>query len=172
MSTVPLIQSSPLQRLDRLAHTTLGRLTAVAGLIASPAARLALAVPFLKSGLTKWSGWFHVSPVADFLFESLFQLHLFGHQYPFPFPDVLAHLDAVAEVALPVLLIAGLATRFSALGILVMTAVIQLTDPSGWANFHLPWAALALAIIVLGPGKASLDFVLERWMHGRRGTVR
>ena len=130
--------------------------------LALPAARLALAIPFLKSGLTKWSGWWHVSPVADFLFESMFRLHLLGHRYPFPAPDALAHIDAVAEVLFPILLIAGLATRFSALALLVMTGVIQLTDPTGWANFHLPWAALALAILALGPGKASLDFALER----------
>ena len=48
-------------------------------------------------------------------------------------------------IVLPVLLVAGLATRFSALGILAMTAVIQLTIPDGWANFHLPWAAMAAA---------------------------
>ncbi|HEX3845357.1 MAG TPA: DoxX family protein [Steroidobacteraceae bacterium] len=152
---------SPFAR--RTAHTThslLGGLILGAGYLAPIAARLAIAVPFLRSGLTKWNGWFHVSPVVDFLFESMFRLHLFGRTYPFPMPDVLAHLDAVAEVALPILLIVGLATRFSALGLLVMTAVIQLTVPSGWANFHLPWAALALAIITLGPGPLSLDRLL------------
>ncbi len=143
------------------------RLAQLAGVLAPPAARVALAVPFLKSGLTKWSGWFHVSPVADFLFESIFRLHILGHRYPFPMPDVLAHIDAVGEILLPVLLLAGLATRFSALALLGMIGVIQLTDPSGWANFHLPWAALALALMTFGPGKASLDFAIERW--GRQG---
>jgi len=38
-----------------------------------------------------------------------------------------------------------------------MTGVIQLVVPEGWANFHLPWAALATAIMALGPGKLSLD---------------
>jgi putative oxidoreductase len=72
-------------------------------------------------------------------------------------PTVFAYLDAVAEIVLPLLLIAGLATRFSALALLVMTAVIQLVVPEGWANFHLPWAALAVAIMALGPGRLSLD---------------
>jgi putative oxidoreductase len=71
---------------------------------------------------------------------------------------------------LPVLLVIGLATRFSALALLVMTGVIQLVVPEGWANFHLPWAGLALAIIALGPGALSLDHLLERlprpWVHG------
>ncbi len=147
------------------------RLAQIAGILAAPAARLALAIPFLKSGLTKWSGWFHVSPVADYLFESIFRLHILGHRYPFPLPDVLAHIDAVGEILLPLLLIVGLATRFSALALLVMIGVIQLTDPSGWANFHLPWAALALALMRLGPGKASLDCAIERWVRrGRSGS--
>lgn len=38
-----------------------------------------------------------------------------------------------------------------------MTAVIQITVPEGWANFHLPWAAMALALVVFGGGRLSLD---------------
>lgn len=59
------------------------------------------------------------------------------------------------------LLVIGLATRFSALGILIMTGVIQLVVPEGWANFHLPWAALAVAIIALGPGTLSFDHLIS-----------
>ncbi len=162
---------STTRSLDQLVHAVLGWIAWTAGLLAGPVARLALAIPFLKSGLTKWSGWFHVSPVADYLFSSMFQLHIFGHLYPFPMPDVLAHIDAIAEILFPVLLIAGLATRFSALSVLVMIGVIQLTDPSGWANFHLPWAGLALAIMALGPGKLSLDFAIERWLKRSKDRI-
>ena len=62
---------------------------------------------------------------------------------------------------LPVLLVLGLGTRFAALGLLAMTAVIQLTVPEGWANFHLPWAAMALALVVYGGGPLSLDRMLS-----------
>ena len=68
-----------------------------------------------------------------------------------------AYFDGIAEIVLPVLLILGFATRFSALALLVMTGVIQLVVPEGWANFHLPWAALAVALMGLGPSKLSLD---------------
>src|SRR5262244_1394354 len=119
--------------------------------------RIALAVPFFKSGLTKWDGFLSLSPAAEFLFEDEFKLHIFGQVYDFPLPTAFAYLDSVAEIVLPVLLVIGLATRFSALALLVMTGVIQLVVPEGWANFHLPWAGLALAIIALGPGKLSLD---------------
>jgi len=141
-------------------------------LIASPLARIALAVPFLRSGLTKWSGFLTLSPAAQFLFEEQFKLHIFGHTYGFPAPDVIAWIDSVAEIVLPCLLILGLATRLSALGLLIMTAVIQLTVPEGWANFHLPWAALAVAIIALGPGRASLDFWIGRAWAPRQATGR
>ena len=63
---------------------------------------------------------------------------------------------------LPVLLVLGIGTRFAALGILAMTAVIQITVPEGWANFHLPWAAMALALVVWGGGALSLDRLLSR----------
>lgn len=133
------------------------RLARVAGVVAPPLLRVALAVPFLKSGLTKWDGFLSLSPAASFLFEDEFKLHVFGHAYDFPMPGLFAYLDGVAETVLPLLLVVGLATRFTALALLVMTAVIQLVVPEGWANFHLPWAALAVAIMALGPGRLSLD---------------
>ncbi len=132
-------------------------LTQVALVVAPPVLRIALALPFFKSGLTKWDGFLSLSPAASYLFEDEFKLHVFGHAYDFPFPAVFAYFDGVAEILLPVLLILGFATRFSALALLVMTGVIQLVVPEGWANFHLPWAALAVALMALGPGKLSLD---------------
>jgi putative oxidoreductase len=117
--------------------------------------------------LTKWDSFLSLSPAAQYLFEEQFKLHLFGQTYAYPFPDVLAYVDGVAEIVLPLLLIAGLATRLSALGLLGMVAVIQLTVPSAWANFHLPWAALAVGILALGPGPLSLDHLLRRWLDRR-----
>ncbi len=123
-------------------------------------ARIALALPFLRSGLTRWDGFLSLSPATQYLFEEQFRLHLFGRLYGFPMPDALAWLVALAEIVLPVLLLAGLATRFAALGLLLMTGVIQLVFPDGWANFHLYWAALALAVMALGPGWLALDRVI------------
>ncbi|HEX4051690.1 MAG TPA: DoxX family protein, partial [Steroidobacteraceae bacterium] len=137
------------------------RLGWLAVFVAPALLRVALAVPFYRSGLTKWDSFLSISPAAQDLFEEQFKLHLFGQAYGFPFPDVLAYFDGVAEIVLPVLLIVGLATRLSALGLLIMVGVIQLTVPSGWANFHLPWAALAVSILALGPGPLSLDHLLR-----------
>ncbi len=138
-----------------------------ANALAPPLLRIALAVPFFRSGLTKWDGLLSISPAAVFLFEEEFKLHLFGRTYDLPAPATLAYLTGVAEIVLPVLLILGLATRWTALALLVMTAVIQLVVPEGWANFHLPWAALAVAIVALGPGPLSLDHAIERQLTSR-----
>jgi len=156
---------------DRAMRAIAGYLARVALVIAPPVLRVALAVPFFKSGLTKWAGFLSLSPAAEYLFEDEFKLHIFGQTYDFPAPAVFAYVDGIAEIVLPVLLVVGLATRFSALGLLVMTGVIQLVVPEGWANFHLPWAGLALAIIALGPGTPSLDHWLDRrWL--KRGGAR
>lgn len=142
---------------DGVVRDAAERLAQVARIVAPPVLRIALAVPFFKSGLTKWDGFLSLSPAASYLFEDEFKLHILGRAYDFPFPAVFAYFDGIAEIVLPVLLVLGLATRFSALALLVMTGVIQLVVPEGWANFHLPWAALAVALMALGPGKLSLD---------------
>lgn len=126
------------------------------------ALRIALAVPFYRSGLTKWDGFLRLSGGAEFLFASEFKLHILGQQYPYPFPLLAAYGAGVAEIVLPVLLVLGLFTRFAALGLLLMTAIIQITVPEGWANFHLPWAAMALALTVFGGGSVSVDRLIKR----------
>ena len=144
---------SAVPRVDALiaaAAAWIGRLSSLA---APPVVRIALALP----GFTRWDGLLSISPGTDYLFEEQFKLHIFGGLYGFPAPDTLAFIVGLAEITLPVLLLIGLATRFSAVGLLIMTGVIQLVFLDGWANFHLYWAALALALMGLGPGPVSLD---------------
>lgn len=143
-------------------ESILGRLSWLAWFAAQPVLRIALAVPFFRSGLTKWDGFLSLSPSAVFLFQDEFKLHIFGGVYDFPAPVVAAFLSGTAEIVLPILLVVGLGTRFAALGLLVMTGVIQLVLPDAWANFHLPWAAMATAIIALGPGPLSVDYFVRR----------
>ena len=143
----------------RAAAAWIGRLGVVA---APPVARIALALPFLRSGLTRWDGYLSISAGTYYLFEEQFKLHLFGEIYDLPAPDILALITSSAEIALPALLLLGLGTRFAALGLLLMTGVIQLVFPDGWTNFHLYWAALALCVTALDPGPTSLDHWLSR----------
>jgi putative oxidoreductase len=132
--------------------------------LAPPILRIALALPFFRSGLTRWDGFLSISPATLYLFENQFKVHLFGGTYGFPAPDTVALIVAIAEVTLPVLLVLGLGTRFAALALLVMTGVIQLVFPDGWVNFHLYWASLAVGIMALGPGPLSLDRMIYRWI--------
>jgi putative oxidoreductase len=122
--------------------------------------RLALARPFFASGLTRWDGWFTLSFGTKILFSQDYRLHIFGAQIPFPFPELVATMASTGEIVLPILLAFGFLTRWAALGLLGMTAIIQLTYPDGWANFHLYWAAMALAILTFGPGAVSVDRLL------------
>ena len=129
--------------------------------IAQLALRIALAVPFWKSGMLKWSGFLTLNETAVDLFTDEFKLHLPGGPYDFPAPATMAFLSGSAEVVLPVLLVLGIGTRFAAVGLLLMTFVVELTVPEGWP-IHLTWAAMALALLASGPGQVSLDALLRR----------
>ena len=125
--------------------------------------RCGLAVPFWRSGVNKWDGFLQLNDVAILLFSSEFQLHLPGGPYAFPAPAISAFAAGSAEILLPILLVLGLATRFAALGLLVMTLVVQLTVPDGWP-LHVTWAAMALGIMAWGPGRVSLDHLIKERM--------
>ena len=129
--------------------------------LVSLALRLALAIPFWLSGLTKWSGFLTLSDTPLILFQNEFKLHVLGKAYDYPFPIVAAWGSSIAEIVLPVLLVLGLCTRLAAFALLVMTALIQLTIPTGWP-IHATWAAMAAGIVLLGPGKATVDGMLGR----------
>ena len=125
--------------------------------------RIAVAIPFLKSGRLKWDGPFQLSDTTVYLFQSEFKLHILGQVYAYPAPALMALLSAIGEVVFATMLILGVGTRIAALGMLGMTAIIQLTIPDGWANFHLAWAAMLLAILTYGPGRLSLDHLVGRF---------
>jgi putative oxidoreductase len=123
--------------------------------------RLALAVPFWRSGILKWDGFLQLNDTAIDLFTDEFKLHLPGGPYDFPAPAVMAFLSGCGEVLFPVLLVLGLGTRFAASGLLLMTCIVELTVPDGWP-IHITWAAMALAIMAWGPGRLSIDHALSR----------
>ena len=158
---------APLNQISRLTSIVFGLVPAWLPLLIL---RLALARPFFASGLTRWDGWFTLSFGTKILFSQEYKLHVFGAEIPFPMPELVATMASTAEIVLPILLAFGLLTRWAALGLLCMTAIIQLTYPDGWANFHLYWAAMALAIITFGPGAVSLDRLigLDGWSPWRK----
>lgn len=124
--------------------------------------RLPVAWVFWKSGRTRVEGWnlLTLKPTQPFLFE---------HEFHMPFPVLTAHLTAVAEHVLPVLLVLGLATRLGAFGLLAMTAVIQLfVYPDAWASTHMWWAVTLFAVMTLGPGTYALDHLIGLYL--KRGA--
>ncbi|QPF90380.1 DoxX family protein [Bradyrhizobium commune] len=123
--------------------------------------RVALAVPFWRSGILKWAGFLKLNDTAVTLFSDEFMLHLPGGPYHFPAPTVMAFLSGCGEITFPILLILGLGTRFAGLGLLFMTLIVELTVPDGWP-IHITWAAMALAIMAYGPGRISLDHLADR----------
>jgi putative oxidoreductase len=154
------LAASAVALMSRIPHS----LTALIG-------RFAIAGVFWKSGQTKIEG------LQIDIVEGNFQLglprlsesavDLFRDEYRLPLlpPELGATLAALGEHALPLLILLGLGTRFAALGLLVMTAVIQLlVYPGAWPT-HGVWAAVLLWLMALGPGAVSLD----HWLARRRG---
>ena len=118
------------------------------------AARIFPAAVFWQSGATKVAGW-HLKPSAIALFQNEYQLPLID-------PTIAAYVSAFSEHIFPILLVIGLATRFSALALLFMTALIEtFVYPGAWPT-HGVWAACFLVVIARGPGSLSLDHLIAR----------
>ena len=138
---------------DRLTAWLASRLPEGLALLAT---RIALAGIFWRSGRTKVEegSLFSISEQAYFLFE---------YEYtglPIP-PAIATPMATLAEHLLPLLLVLGLFTRLSALGLFVMTLVIQIfVYPEAWWSTHILWFAMAAILVSRGGGLFSLDAVL------------
>jgi putative oxidoreductase len=116
-------------------------------------ARLGIAGVFFLSGRTKVDGILHITDGTYELFQTEYALPLIP-------PDFAAVAATWAEHLFPTLLAIGLITRASALGLFVMTLVIQLfVYPDAWST-HLSWAAILLLLIARGGGAWSTDAAL------------
>ena len=131
-------------------------------------ARFSIAAVFWNSGQTKVEGlavnfisgefrlgWPRLSDSAVALFQDEYKL-------PFIPPELAAPMAATAEHVFPLLILFGLATRFSALALLVMTLVIQVFVYPGAYATHATWAAVLLYLMARGPGLLSVDHWLAR----------
>lgn len=121
--------------------------------------RVSLAGIFWRSGRTKIEegSWLSISDTAKFLFREEYS------NVPLP-PLFATYMATYAEHLFPILLVIGLCTRLSALALLGMTMVIQIfVYPEAWWSVHMIWVALALILIVRGPGRISSDaFIAKR----------
>ena len=123
--------------------------------VALLAARVYIGSVFFRSGLTKLRDW-------DIT------LALFADEYHVPLlnPTVAAFMGTGAELALPVLLVAGLFGRFAAAGLSVLNvvAVLSLMDvPDAALMGHVFWGSLLALLVLWGPGALSIDrFLIPR----------
>ncbi|MEM6602614.1 MAG: DoxX family protein [Pseudomonadota bacterium] len=117
-------------------------------------ARFALAWPFYKSGLTK---------LTYFQNDQLDTLYFLFEDYNVPFlpVKVAAWMGTFAELLFPILLIMGIFTRFSALGVIGLSFVIYLADQN---PDTLQWTALAALIFMNGAGALSIDRLLQKYI--------
>lgn len=118
--------------------------------------RIPIAAVFWRSGQTKVDGW-RVSDTAIELFKDEYKLPVID-------PTIAAYIATFAEHFFPILLVLGLATRFAALSLLIMTLVIEIfVYPDAWPT-HGTWAACFLVLMSQGAGKVSLDHLIaQRW---------
>lgn len=131
-------------------------------------ARFSIAAVFWKSGQTKVEGLAIdlISGTFEFglphLADSTVPLFRSEYHVPLVSPELAAHLAAFAEHLFPVLILFGLATRFSALALLGMTLTIQtFVYPDAYPT-HGTWAAILLYLLARGPGVVSLDHLIAR----------
>jgi putative oxidoreductase len=128
--------------------------------------RFAAAVPFWRSGQSKLEGGSILGVKYELFSLKASKVYLFANEFGFPeaIAPIAAQMAALGENLLPPLLVFGLLPRAGALGLLVMTAVIQfyvfpeqLLSPNGNWALHLLWAAPLLVVLQGGPGAISLD---------------
>ena len=101
------------------------------------------------------SGWLKFDNFLNGNWESTVMLFEYEHPVPGLSPDFAAVLATGGEVILPILLAFGLFTRFGALGLLVMTAVIEFTYQHSMEHIYM--ALLLATIACRGGGLLSID---------------
>jgi putative oxidoreductase len=121
--------------------------------------RLYVAKVFWMSGLTKIHDW-------------SITVALFTDEYHVPVlpPAVAALMGTATELSMPLLLALGLATRFGAFVLFffnIIAVVSYAALPDIAVKDHILWGTMILVVLLFGPGKISLDHLLERRLASR-----
>ena len=157
MNAITTSSTGPLARVQALLNT-----------VVAFVARFSMAAVFWKSGQTKVEGFALDIVSGEFrlgwprLSDNAVALLREEYEVPWLPREWGALMAATGEHVLPVLLLLGLATRLSALGLLGMTLVIQLLVYPGAYPTHGTWAAVLLYLMAHGPGQLSLDAWIAR----------
>jgi len=108
-----------------------------------------LANIFFKSGLVKISSW----TTTLYLFQNEYKVPLISY-------GLAAFLATFVELVCSATLALGFATRYSALALLVMTAVMNYTYQEVPENYY--WMLIFATLVVQGGKKISIDYLLKR----------
>lgn len=116
------------------------------------------------------SGWSKFQNFLNGNWDTTVYLFTDIHRVPVLPPEAAAVLGTGAELILPALLVAGLFTRFSAIGLFVMTLVIEFLAVDSFgdglsSSTHYYWMLLLAVPILKGPGVISLDYLLLGWIR-------
>ena len=132
------------------------------------AARVGIGMVFLVSAQTKAVDW-NVLDALTFNLELTASLPYLFEEYGVPLlpPATAGWMATYMESWLPLFLFIGVFTRLAALGLLGMTAVIQIFVLPGAWDVHLLWASVLLLIMARGPGIVSVEHWLGRALAGR-----
>jgi putative oxidoreductase len=131
------------------------------------ALRLAIARVFFLDGQTRVDGPLVPVNLHGFDFSFVVPLQVKAETFttfltryaPLPVPPVLAaYVVSGAEFVLPIMLVVGFGTRMAALGLLIITALIQIyVMPEALWSQHVYWASILLVLLSCGPGQLSVD---------------
>jgi putative oxidoreductase len=130
--------------------------------------RLLMAKVFFFSGQSKITGNSIPLNIQDFGFSVTLPesvrgsvIQMFDAKIPFVGAAV-GYAYAYAEFVLPILLVLGLATRISALLLLIMTVLLQVFfAPEALWTTHVYWASILLVLMSVGPGQVSMDQIVR-----------
>lgn len=161
-----------ISRLENLVRCAIGLAERIPDSLIAFLGRFSIAAVFWKSGQTKVQGFAIDIVAGDFQFglprlsDSVIDLFRDEYRLPLVPPEIAAPMAAFAEHLFPLLILIGLATRFSALALLVMTATIQLLVYPDAYPTHGVWASVLLFLVAKGPGAFSLDHVIAKRFVG------
>ena len=148
-----------------LTRAVFDKLDDVGAYVAMLPLRLLVAWEFWESGVEKYNGenWF--AQIQD--------------DFPFPFnvipTDISWFVSTWAELLAAIALVIGLGTRFSAATLIVLDIVAWYSVHAGHGynvcsnGFKLPlmYLMMLIPLLLIGPGKASLDALVRRYVWAR-----
>ncbi|MGK0374110.1 MAG: putative oxidoreductase [Arenicella sp.] len=122
--------------------------------LASLWARIYIGLIFWRSGVAKFDDLESTVENFDPAEDGDFILSFLPQSLP---PEIPAYLATFGELVLPILLFVGLFTRIGALGLFIMTVVIQFFVPGFESHENYLWMIILAMLMAQGGGKISLD---------------